>query len=96
MLWHVASMSSNGLFLHVGLAMGGALKAVLSVNQRRPCGSRAQVSVGIMMAPVMHLAHCASIPLVLLARARSDMVRPLVSAGRHKLALQRLVLHCHM
>ena len=52
-------------------------------TQRYPCGSRAQVTVGIMMAPIMHLAHCASIPLVLLARAETDKVRPSVSTSRH-------------
>ena len=77
--------------LHVRLIMGGAIVAVLSLDQRHPCGSRAQVTVGIMLAPVMHLTHCASIPLVLLARARSDTVRPLGSTSRLALALQHLV-----
>ena len=54
-------------------------------------GSRAQVSVGIMMAPIMHLAHSASVPLVLLARTNSDMVRPCASTSRLVHALQRIV-----
>lgn len=73
------------LALHVGLLIGEKLEHVLSVNTvtpRRQCGSRAQVTVGIMMAPVMHLTHCESIPLVLLARAKADKVRPCVIMSR--------------
>ena len=43
-----------------------------------------------MIAPVMHLAHCASIPLVLLARTDSDKVRPGASTDRLVDALQQL------
>ncbi|KAK9831388.1 hypothetical protein WJX81_000112 [Elliptochloris bilobata] len=68
---HALAVSNASKLAYVGHSQGSTIGLAALASQP---ALAAKISVGVLMAPVMHLAHCSSVPLVLLAKTNSDTV----------------------